>query len=245
MLEHTVKYYECYNKVDMLSTHHKQQDAILSIKSLLSLRLIEESEPTLSSTSSGASWPLLLPLPPMGLIIRIEFWGFLIIIVVSYTPKPYSKYYDPFLNPCSDPIVTSWLPAWLAFQQVLAFDRLLLHLVRFESQLALSLSLSHVFCSLSLSLLFSTARGASLAFSPPRDFAHRGITCGDDVMSPEERITGFLPPNPVTLNPNPPRRLGFKPPYCRSRPSSAAGVRAVLAPTRWALRFRSKAHSTT
>ena len=52
------------------------------------------------------------------------------------------------------------------------------------------------------SLFFSTARGASLAFSPPRDFAHRGITCGDDSVSPEERITG-LPPKPRNTKPQP------------------------------------------
>ena len=168
----------------MLSTHHKQQDAILSIKSLLSLRLIEESEPTLSSTSSGASWPLLLPLPPMGLIIRIEFWGFLIIIVVSYTPKPYSNYYDPFLNPCSDPIVTSWLPAWLAFQQVLAFDRLLLHLVRFESQLALSLSPSRMFFVLSLSLFSSARPGGRHLRSAPRAISRTGELRAETMLCP-------------------------------------------------------------
>ena len=36
-----------------------------------------------------------------ALIIRIGFWGFLIviIIIVEYTPKPYSDYEGPYLKP--------------------------------------------------------------------------------------------------------------------------------------------------
>ena len=36
-----------------------------------------------------------------ALIIRIWFWGFLIIIIVYYTPKPYSTYQGPYIKQVS------------------------------------------------------------------------------------------------------------------------------------------------
>ena len=100
------------------------------------------------------------------------------------------------------------------------------HRSRRQHALSLSLSLSR---SLSLSPL-QHGQGSVTCVQPPARFRAPGNYVRRRQCVPRGSNHRPSPQNPVTLNPNPPRRLSRKPPYCRHCSSSVARAQAVLAP---------------